>query len=189
MNSIINIRGCNASGKSTTVRGFINSFADTEIETIGGNEYTRCGADAYVLGRYNQTSGGCDRYDGKDHVMRAIKTIIEQRHPHIIVYEGMIYSKTAKMAQEIEDAYRQYGYSYKGVYLWCRFSEIIRRLELRNGGRPYNIASVKRTYDACYNSYKNIKAKGLDIIRINMENMSIDDMAQIIPQLISEETL
>lgn len=182
----MNVRGSNASGKTTAVRGFIDSFGDTAIETIGGNECTRCGSDAYVLGRYDKKNGGCDGYSGRDQVLRAIKAIIRQRHPSVIIYEGMIYSKTVKMARDVGEIFAIEGYRYKGIFLRCRFTEVIRRLEARNDGRPYDILSVKKTYDACYSTYKSIKAEGIDIVRIDTDGMGIDEMAQIIPDAIRE---
>lgn len=185
----MNVRGSNASGKTTAVRGFIAGFEDTAIETIDGNMVTRCGSDAYVLGRYDRKNGGCDAYSGRDQVIQAIKTVIRQRHPRIIVYEGMIYSKTVKMARDVGEIFVREGYHYKGVYLRCRFAEVIRRLEARNDGRPYDILSVKKTYDACYSTFKSIQDSGMDIIRIDTDEIGIDEMAQIIPRAVREAEL
>lgn len=178
---IINVRGSNASGKTTTVREFIKSYGDdTAIEQVAGNIVTRCGSDAYVLGRYDRKNGGCDGYSGREQVLAAIRAIIKEKRPRIIVYEGMIYSKTVKMARDISQMFIGQGYRYKGVYLRCSFAEVIRRLEARNEGKAYDILSVKKTYDACYSTYKSIKAEGLDITRIDTDAMSLDEMGGII---------
>lgn len=186
---IVNVRGSNASGKTSAVRGFIAGYDDTALETIEGNICTRCGSDAYVLGRYDKKNGGCDAYSGRDQVLRAIKAVIRQRHPRIIVYEGMIYSTTVKMARDVGEIFAMEGYRYKGIYLRCRFAEVIRRLEARNDGRPYDILSVKKTYDVCYSTFKSIQDSGMDIIRIDTDEMGIDEMAQIIPHAVMEAEL
>lgn len=184
---IINVRGSNASGKTTVVREFIKSYGDdAEIEQINGNIVTRCGKDAYALGRYDKKNGGCDGYKGRDHVFAALDSVIIEKQPRIIIYEGLIYSKTVKMALDVAQTFARYGYRYKGIYLRCRFAEVIRRLEERNGGRKYNILSVKNTYDSCLSAYKSIKAKGLDIVRIDTDGYSFEDMKHILPDAIKD---
>ena len=184
---IINVRGSNASGKTTAVREFIKSYGDdTAIEQVAGNIVTRCGSDAYILGRYDKKNGGCDGYSGREQVLAAIKAVIKEKRPRVIVYEGMIYSKTVKMARDIAQMFAGQGYRYKGIYLRCRFAEVIRRLEARNEGKAYDILSVKKTYDACYSTYKSIKAEGIDITRIDTDTMGLDEMRRIIPDAIRE---
>ena len=181
---IINPRGCNASGKTTVTREYIKSFPEAHLEQINGAWVTKCSDEVYVLGRYDKKNGGCDGYSGRDQVTGTIRTIIDTYGPSVIVYEGMLYSTSAKLAQDIEKMFGPLGYHYQGIYLYRKFSSIIRLLEERNGGADYNIASINNTYRANENAYKAVKKAGLNIAKLDADKFTLKEMGAIIPSFL-----
>ncbi len=182
--TILNVRGCNASGKTTSVREFIKLHPEAAVETIDGNTYTRCTEAIYALGRYDRKNGGCDSFDGREHVIQAIKSCIMKRQPQVIIYEGMLYSKTFKMARDIDSIFRVYGYRYKGIYLHRSFASVIKLLEERNNGADYNIANIHGTFRANESTYRKILKAGLDIAKIEVEHVPLSEMGRIIQMAI-----
>lgn len=183
---ILNVRGCNASGKTTTVREFINSFESPRIETLEGNTITVCSEDVVALGRYDRKNGGCDGYKGRDHVINAIESVIRVKRPRVVIYEGMIYSKTYKMAVDVRDKFARYGYPLRIIYLRRSYESILDLLEERNGGSDYNPLNIYRTYESVQKAYEKLKADGFDIRKINVEKYKLDDMKIIIPTAIRD---
>lgn len=181
---IINPRGCNASGKTTVTRQYIKHFQEAHLEQINGAWVTKCSDEVFVLGRYDKKNGGCDGYSGREQVISTIRTIIDAYGPSVIVYEGMLYSTSAKLAQDIERMFSPLGYHYQGIYLYRKFSSIIQLLEARNGGADYNIASINNTYRANENAYRAVKKAGLNIARVNADNFTLEEMGEIIPSFI-----
>ena len=181
---IINPRGCNASGKTTATREYIKKFPEAHLEQINGAWVTKCSDKVYVLGRYDKKNGGCDGYSGRDQVIQTIDAIIDGYNPSVIVYEGMLYSTSAKLAKDIDRMFRPKGYEYQGIYLYRKFSSIIRLLEARNGGADYNIASIYNTYRANENAFKAIEKAGLCIAKVDADWYPLEQMGEIIPQFI-----
>ena len=183
---ILNVRGCNASGKTTTVREFINTFESPHVEMLGSSVITVCSQDVIVLGRYDKKNGGCDGYKGKDQVISTIEAAIRTKRPRVIIYEGMIYSKTCKMAVDVQEKITKYGYGLRIIYLHRSFESILDLLEKRNGGSDYNPLNIYRTYEAVQRAYEKLKAANFCIRKIEVENYGIDDMKAIIPKSISD---
>lgn len=187
---LLNIRGCNASGKSTVVREYIRRYPEAENVTLAdGSKVTRCSDDVWVLGRYDRadiTAPGCDTYDGFAQIKRAIMELIKLCHPQLIIYEGIIYSTTAKGHIEIATIFQRYGYIWKAIYLDCKFTEIIRRLESRNKGGKYDIRLLYNKVTQIRGAYRNLTALGYDVTRIDTTALTIAQMAAIIPDVLRE---
>lgn len=181
---IINPRGCNASGKTTVTRGYIEHFPKAHLEQINGAWVTKCSDEVFVLGRYDKKNGGCDGYSGREQVIETISAIIDLCSPSVIVYEGMLYSTFSKIAIDIDKRFRPFGYRYQGIYLYRKFSSIIRLLETRNGGEEYNIANISSHYRSNENAYKTLRGAGLNIAKINADEFTLEEMREIIPLFI-----
>ena len=180
---ILNIRGCNASGKTTAVREYIKTFKDSQIININGHVFTRCSDTIFALGRYDKKNGGCDGYKGGNYVIEAISTIIEKERPKLIIYEGMLYSKTFKFAYSVDLLFKERGYRYKGVYLYRPFPDIIKLLEARNNGANYDISHILNTHKANETSYKKLKDAGIDITKVDAGKIPLEEMKNIIKQI------
>lgn len=177
---VINPRGCNASGKTTAVREFIKSFPEAHLINVGPSTVTQCTDRVFVLGRYDKKNGGCDGYSGRAQIEKTINALIALRNPLVIVYEGMLYSTSAKLAQDLDKALRPRGYYYQGIYLHRPLQSILTLLEARNGGAGYNVAGIYDTYRANGNAYKALKASKTRIVKVEADTIALEEMGNLI---------
>ena len=97
---IVNIRGCNGSGKTTIVRRFLTKLP---TEPLGGKPGRPAGyrVDAspwglklpvFVVGSYENTCGGADGIKTQEEI--AERVVKAQYHGHVLV-EGLLMSKSS----------------------------------------------------------------------------------------------
>lgn len=109
---VINIRGTNGSGKSTTVRRILNSFAFTEVKhgRVTCYEYESNAHGPFkiaVIGAYKTATGGCDTIKTQDEVCDLVRVYASQGW-HVI-FEGVVistlHSRYSKLADELLAGY------------------------------------------------------------------------------------
>ena len=185
---VLNVRGAHCSGKTTSVRGFINSHPN-HIETaiLGGKktDYTVIeDLNVIVLGRYDQgMCGGVDRYKNGNHVKEAIVYIAQTHNPDWIIYEGIMYSVTFKMADEIADICSRIGYVWESIFLYRDFAEMIDFLEDRNNGKPVNLEAVTLKWERVQAVYQKIISAGRSVKKITVTGMP----KKLLENIINEE--
>ena len=193
-NKIIQLRGCNAVGKTTTIKQFIDNFKDVEIHELKIDKYKSKitsinNNEIIILGTYQTEKKccGCDAdYENRDHIIRTLHFVMKKIKPQTIIYEGMIYGKTAKMAIDVSNLCKILNYKYVGIYLYRDFESCIELLEERNEGKKYNIYSVKQTYDCCYQAYTNLVKRKANIKKVDVNNIKKEDMGKILLEEIYE---
>ncbi len=100
-NQIVNIRGCNGSGKTTVVRRFLQRLPAT---ALGGKPGRPLGyrVDAsswgivtpvYVVGSYENTNGGADGIKTQEEIVDRVRRA--HGHGHVLV-EGILMSKSSE---------------------------------------------------------------------------------------------
>lgn len=182
---IINVRGSNASGKSTAVKKYIEGYSQKVIE-LNGNYVTYVKEiDAYVIGRYDCTSPGCDRYKSFDDVFEQIVFLLKTEQPELIIYEGMLISKEFKRTYLLSRVAAKYGYEFYCVVLVRDFFNVIKLLEKRNNGREYNSANVMRTYESVLSCAQRLKEKGVRVVEVNPDHYKEDEMKKILEGVIN----
>ena len=188
-NKIIQVRGGNAAGKTTLIKKFIENYTNVneyeiEIEKNLKSKLTSINNnEIIILGRYtgNGNCFGCDRdYNNRDHIIKTLCYIMKNIKPKTIIYEGLIYGKTVKMALDVFRLGKLLKYKYKAIYLYRDFEECVKLLEKRNDGANYNILAMKKTYDSCLSSYIGLKEKNINIKKVNVSNISIEEMGKIL---------
>jgi thiol-disulfide isomerase/thioredoxin len=182
---IINIRGSHCSGKTTAVRLFIEKNKNEVIETIVNGIKTHItlvnDGKVVVLGRYDQaTCGGCDRYKGGGHVKATLQYVVKQYRPEVIIYEGIIYSITFKMATEIADLSNKMGYEWKSIYLFREYNESMEFLEKRNHGKQVNVEAIYAKYVNVNRVFKKLLANNYNVKKIDVTGKSIEYLGDII---------
>lgn len=188
MNKIIQIRGSNAVGKTTTVRKFIEN-KNMHIEQIMvSNIKTDITCDAnkqyIVLGRYDVKNGGCDRFKNRTHVINTILYLVKTYKPKVIIFEGFIYGKTFKFALDIEKLARMFSYKYIPIVLYRSPENALKLLYDRNGKSRINEQTFYECYKSSLTSYEKIKRVGIGIQKVNTDDIPIDDMHKIIERFI-----
>lgn len=189
---VVNVRGCNAVGKSTAVREFINRSGEEEIKTISlpksklNSEVTFCRNNICVLGNYRQTSPGCDRYSGKLQIHETILHLIYEYTPRAIVYEGVINSKTARGTLELVSKLNRTNYEYRGLFYYAPFSNVCANLEERNGGKEVNWVRLTSTFNHALRATEILEENGCSIDWIEAYKMRPEDLANPIVNAIYE---
>lgn len=187
---LIQIRGCNASGKTTTVRQFIekNNFESIEVNIKGKKTYLTINQDKsiVILGRYDKKTGGCDLFDNKEHVFNTIMWIIFNLKPKVIIFEGLIYGLTYKFASELSNFVSKYNYQYKGICLYANEDTVLERLYKRNGGKSIKEINIFKKTKTMISSYKKLLANGYNVKMIDTSNINENEMFKILEDCINE---
>lgn len=187
---LIQIRGCNASGKTTSVRQFIqrNNLQIKQVCVKGKNTYITTNEDnsIVVLGRYDKKTGGCDLFANKDHVFNTIVWIIFNLRPKVIIFEGLIYGLTYKFASQVSDYVKKYNYEYSGLCLYANEEIVLQRLYKRNGGKAIKEINIFKKTKTMISSYKKLLSCGYKVKMIDTSTLKEEYMYKIIEDEIYE---
>lgn len=190
MKTILNIRGAHCSGKTTAVRMFLSKHPNYVDEFYVGKHKTSItrlkDMNVIVLGRYDQGAcGGCDRYKGGTHVKQTIMRVANMYNPEAIIYEGIMYSITFKMANEIAMMSERMGYHWKSVFLFRSYDNMLDLLQKRNNGKKVNLKSVYTKYERSIAVYEKLIQNKRDVEFENMTDKSIEYIGSIIEKRIN----
>ena len=161
---IINIRGCNGSGKSTIVRKLLMGGLDSEkLYGVCGPkfpeayrlDYVQVKRPIFVLGSYLVGVGGCDRIGSAELVQQLVHKYAAQGH---VLFEGLIISDYyGKLCTSLEP----FGKEVVIIFLTTPFEVCLDRLHARqaaSSGRGEK--NVRHHYDANLAVCKRMKADG-----------------------------
>lgn len=170
-NQIVNIRGCNGSGKTTIVRRFLTKLP---TQPIGGKAGRPAGyrVDAtgwgvttpvYVVGSYENACGGADGIKTQEEIAeRVVKAVA---YGHVLV-EGLLMSKSSDKGH-VAPVLRDHGAIFAFLDTpWdvCLERVLGRRAEAGND-KPFDPEKTMRTaYEQCHRSYELLtEAGGYDV--------------------------
>lgn len=191
MGIVINIRGINASGKSTAVREYCkdNSMKPAVIELGGATYKIMTNGRAVALGHYKpfSNSEGCDSYKhSNEQVKRFLCYIMGKLKPEVIIYEKFIWTTSYKFAIEVNSLCRKYGYTFIAVLFDISYECELNRLFKRNGGADVNLDMFDSGRRGAYRSMKRLKEDGVVTAMVNVERVKKENMRKIIPQIIKK---
>lgn len=184
-NIVLNIRGAHCSGKTTAVRLFTQKH-DAEVIEVSTKGFKTAltilkDINVVVLGRYDRNKcGGCDGFKGGDHVKAAIVYAVKNYHPKAIVYEGIMYSITFKMATEIASLSNTLGYEWRSVYLSRSREESVRLLYERNGGKSVNLKLFDDKRRIAETVYLKLASNGMNVKKIDATGKGLEFMGGIV---------
>lgn len=183
---VIHLRGTNASGKTSTVRQFIQHGHFT-VKTIFVHRkeieyHWDEGRKIAILGRYDQSvSGGVDGRITEKHVLAdSIIRLIEIERPNDLIFEGVVYGVTYKFAYELSVVLRGMGYEYVGLCYsppleWC-----FDRLAERNGDKVVDYMSVQNKWFTAYRAYLKLRKNGVNVKEIDTSLIPKEKMWRLI---------
>lgn len=152
---IINIRGTSGSGKSTLVHNLLRDF---EYEEVYDHEsFKKVKLVGYkmngliIVGSYNTKCGGCDSITetnigmkGMDYIEEFIREGATQGY-HVL-FEGLlvtgIWGRFHKLSQEFPGEF-VFG------FMDTPYEECLRRVQVRNKGKPISEENLKGKFRAC----------------------------------------
>lgn len=187
---VIQLRGTNATGKTTTIRQFIGK-GDFVVKSIdmGARDVEYHWDDSrkiLVLGRYDQAmSGGIDGYiTNKDFLRDVIVRIIKRIKPNVLLFEGIVYGVTFKFAYELSRYLEQNDIEYIGVCLNPPLDVVFERLAERNDGKAVDYMSVQNKWFTANRAYEKLRKSGINVKEIDTTNVPKNQMYKIIEDLL-----
>ena len=185
---VIQLRGTNATGKTTAVRQFIERGA-FEVRDINVNgqviEYHYEKArNIVILGRYDtRVSGGVDGMITNKNVLRnSIVKILRNVRPETFIFEGIVYGVTFKFAYELYRALKSLNYDYKAICLIPPLEVAFDRVAERNGGKPVDLLSIQSKWFSAARSAETLKQAGVPVKIIDTSKVPKTSMWQIIQE-------
>ena len=183
---VIQLRGTNATGKTTAIRQFINHGTFSVKKISVGNRMIEYHWDANrriaILGRYDQCmSGGVDGYiTSKEVLGSAILRILKFIQPNVLLFEGIVYGVTFQFAYDLSKILGKIGCEYVGICLIPPLDVALERLNERNGGKPVDVLSVQNKWFTANRAYGRLKAAGINVKVIDTSSIPKADMWKII---------
>lgn len=178
MKQIVNIRGCNGSGKTTIVRRFLERLP---VTALGGKPSKPDGycVDAsawgialpvYVVGSYENTCGGTDGISTQEEI--AERTTKAHGHGHVLV-EGLLMSKSSAgghVAPILKEHNAIFGF-LDTPWDVC-LSRVLARRAAAGNDKPFDPEKTMRSaYEQCHRSAELLtEAGGYDVRWIDHTN-------------------
>lgn len=183
---VIQLRGTNATGKTTAVRQFI-AKGNFEVRDIAVNgeiiEYHyEPDRNIVILGRYyTRVSGGVDGSITNKNVLRnSIVKILRAIRPETFIFEGIVYGVTFKFGYELYRALKSLNYDYKAICLVPPLEVAFDRVAERNGGKPVDLLSIQRKWFSAARAAENLKQHGVPVRIVDTSKIPKDAMWKII---------
>jgi hypothetical protein len=166
-NQIVNIRGCNGSGKTTIVRRFLDKLSN---EPLGGKPGRPAGykVDAspwginipvFVIGSYENTCGGTDGINTQEEIAeRVVKAI---GHGHVLV-EGLLMSKSSAKGH-VAPILKEHGaiFAFLDTPWNVCLDRVLARREAAGNDKPFDPDKTMRSaYDQCHRSHELLTEAG-----------------------------
>lgn len=183
---VIQLRGTNATGKTSTIRQFIDK-GDFVVKSInmGARDIDYHWDERRkicVVGRYDQAmSGGIDGYiTNKDFLRDVIVRIVKSIKPEVLLFEGIVYGVTFKFAYELQRLLNRWGVEYIGICLNPPLNVVFDRLAIRNGDKPVDYMSVQNKWFTANRAYEKLKRSGVNVKTVDTSNIPKELMYKII---------
>lgn len=183
MSKVIQVRGANASGKSTVVGQFMLKREASIKRLKGRYPITEADDGRYVaLGEYYEGAAypGIDSYRNRDAVFDAVFTAIDEYRPELIVYEGLISSTTRKMALDLRSKLSGSGYSYKAIWLQRSLEDSVRLMRKRSRGGVLSVDNLIKKMMIVDRSTKSLMLAGVDVRLVRTDDVKYEDMGAIL---------
>lgn len=168
---IVNIRGCNGSGKTTIVRRFLDKLPR---EALGGKPSKPAGyrvdasswgisAPIYVVGSYENTCGGTDGINTQEEIAERVT----KAHPlgHVLV-EGLLMSKSSANGH-VAPILKDHGaiFAFLDTPWEVCLERVLNRRKEAGNDKPFDPDKTMRSaYEQCHRSYELLtEAGGYDV--------------------------
>lgn len=172
---IVNIRGCNGSGKTTTVRRFLDRLP---VQPLGGRPDRPAGyrVDAtawglqlpvFVVGSYENTCGGTDGIKTQEEIVDRVSKAYN--HGHVLV-EGLLMSKSSA-GGVTAPALKERGaiFAFLDTPWETCLERVLARRAAAGNDKPFDPEKTMRSaYEQCHRSYELLsEAGGYDVRWLN----------------------
>lgn len=175
---IVNIRGCNGSGKTTIVRRFLERLPKT---ALGGKPGRPAGyrVDAtdwgiqtpiYVVGSYENACGGTDGIKTQEEIVERVQRAYDYGH---VLVEGLLMSKSSD-GGVTAPALRDMGaiFAFLDTPWGVCLQRVLGRRAAAGNEKPFDPNKTMRTaYEQCHRSHELLTlAGGYDVRWLNWQD-------------------
>lgn len=150
--SILDIRGTHGSGKSWLVHKLLETYDHDDIEGENGDllGYLLTAVDTAVIGRYEQTCGGCDGIRTADEIVQRVKDF--SAHYRHVVLEGILVAHTFgryhSLAMELAD--RDYRFLFLNTPMNVCISRVRARREQAGNPKKLDPTNLVRDWNCIW---------------------------------------
>lgn len=181
---LVNIRGCNGSGKSTIPMSMMDD-PDMFVQELLGSDGKKISAitvfPSYgwvALGTYFNKTGGLDTLKNNDVTRMTLYASLDLFPEYDVLMEGImastIRSTYIDLFHEVEDAYK--GLKVLILSLLPPVEIAISRVYKRNGGKPIKEDAVRGKWETVERNAKYFADAGFDSIRVNSAKVKKSQM-------------
>lgn len=165
---IINIRGTSGSGKTYTVRSFMNVY---QPETVIMLDDRRVAAHCvyynmmpvYVIGSYKNVCGGCDTIPTQDMACSLVRHFSQFGH---VLFEGLLmshsFARYYALCEELTSVGDKFVIAYMDTPLELCIERVKRRRLEKGTTKPFDTRNTVTHYYATLGTKDKFDAKGCD---------------------------
>lgn len=190
---LVNIRGCNGSGKSTIPLSMMDDpdmCVETLVDSCGQKIAALTVFPSYgwvALGTYFNKTGGMDTLSCLEAIKTALHAAICLYPDYDVLMEGILCSTTfssyAALFHEVEEAY---GMRVLILSLLPPVEEAIKRVYTRNGGKPVKEDLIRGKWDSVHRSHEKFKNDGFIACRVDSSKVKKDRMLNAFLKTVSK---
>lgn len=181
---LVNIRGCNGSGKSTIPMSMMND-PEMFVQELVGSDGKKISAltifPTYgwvALGTYFNKTGGLDTLKNNEITRITLYAALDLFPEYDVLMEGImastIRSTYIDLFHEIEDTYK--GLKVLIISLLPPVEIALSRVYKRNGGKPIKEDAVRGKWETVERNVKYFSDAGFDSIRVNSAKVKKSQM-------------
>lgn len=176
---ILRVAGTFGSGKTTSVREFINGYPCEVLNSPTGKilgyrlDLSEAGVNApmFVIGKYDNTCGGTDAISTQAEIAERIM----KAHPHgHVIYEGALVSG-AGLAGQVTQAIRETGcdvYVFLDTPMDVCIERVKGRRKAAGNDKEFNPKNLVLKFDSVVSTYKTFKREGLNTHLVDYQNIN-----------------
>ena len=173
-NKLVNIRGCNGSGKSTIPIMMMNTdpYTFEVVWEVDGKE--RVIATVFpsykwaALGHYHSKCGGMDSMKTTDEIKAAVKALWAVDYN--LIMEGIMASTVRQTYIDLFSELRSTQTVHRDIIIFNLLpplSVCLKRIQERNGGKPIKEDAVRGKWDTMARNVKYFADAGFTSVRVN----------------------
>jgi len=189
---IINVRGTSGSGKTYTVRKFMDFYGpSTMINDNDGKPIAHVifynMMPVYFIGSYANVCGGCDNVPTQDMICSLVRHFSQFGH---VIFEGLImshsYARYAALWKELTELCIPFIFAYMDTSLQDCLERVKQRRLDKGNTKEFNPQNTISAYDSIWGTMKKFQDAGVDTTIIKHKK---DPIMQIINLLDKDKEL
>lgn len=189
-NKVIQICGTNGTGKTTLVKGLLNSgkFRRMELPVNGVVKEWWFDGKIAVIGKYNQANCcGVDAgsYTGEQ-LIKVLDKVISYYNPVSVIFEDVRFGGSFKFKKAAKECAETRGYEYISIALIASMKTIYNRVLLRTGNKNVKWDNMRSKQRQVIVSQKKLKENGSTVYIIYTDKLDKEGVYKKIRCILNE---